>query len=104
VRCRDEFGPDCPLEVFEELLFEHHGDAEFGTLYRAVDWSAVAWTEMELSGVVLRRVGVDCGYQYAVDEARARTVEEGLCDPRDAVVAHWANQSTWLRPPILVTG
>ena len=41
VRCRDELGLDCPLDVFEELFFEHHGDAEFGALYRAVDWSAV---------------------------------------------------------------
>ena len=90
VRCRDELGLDCPLDVFEELFFEHHGDAEFGTLYRAVDWSAVAWTETELSGVLLRRVGVDRGYQYAVDEARARTLEEGLSDARDAVVEHWA--------------
>jgi len=104
VRCREELDLDCPVEVFEELFFEHHGDAEFGTLYRAVDWSAVAWTETELSGVVLRRVAVDRGYQYAVDEARARTVEEGLSDPRDTVVAHWASQATWLRPPILVTG
>ena len=30
VRCRDELGLDCPLEVFEELFFEQHGDAEFG--------------------------------------------------------------------------
>jgi hypothetical protein len=104
VRCRDELGLDCPLDVFEELFFEQHGDTEFGTLYRAVDWSAVAWTETELSGVVLRRVGVDRGYQYAVDEARARTLEEGLSDARDAVVEHWARHLTWLRPPILVTG
>ena len=104
VRCRDELGLDCPLEVFEELFFEHHGDAEFGALYRAVDWSAVAWTETELSGVLLRRVGVDRGYQYAVDEARARTLQEGLSDARDAVVEHWARHSTWLRPPILVSG
>lgn len=104
VRCRDELALDCPLEVFEELFFEHHGDAEFGALYRAVDWSAVAWTETELTGVLLRRVGVDRGYQYAVDEARARTLQEGLSDARDAVVEHWLSQLTWLRPPILVTG
>ena len=104
VRCRDELGLDCPLEVFEELFFEHHGDEDFGTMYRAVDWSAVAWTETELSGVLLRRVGVDRGYQYAVDEARARTLQEGLSDARDAVVEHWLSQLTWLRPPILVTG
>jgi len=103
-RCRDELGLDCPLEVFEELFFEHHGDEDFGTMYRAADWSAVAWTELELSGVALRRVAVDRGYQYAVDEARARTLEEGLSDARDAVVEHWARHLTWLRPPILVTG
>jgi hypothetical protein len=103
-RCRDELGLDCPLEVFEELFFEHHGDEDFGAMYRVVDWSAVAWTELELSGVTLRRVGVDRGYQYAVDEARDRTLEEGLADARDAVVEHWASHLTWLRPPILVTG
>ena len=65
VRCRDELGLDCPLEVFEELFFEHHGDAEFGSLYRAVDWSTVAWAEAELSGLLLRRVAVERGYQYA---------------------------------------
>ena len=54
--------------------------------------------------MTLRRVAVDRGYQYAVDEARARTLEEGLSDARDAVVEHWASYSTWLRPPILVTG
>lgn len=86
------------------MFFEHHGDAEFGTLYRAADWSAVGWTELELSGAALRRVGVDRGHQYAVDEARARTVEEGLSDARYAVVGHWARRLTWLRPPILVTG
>ena len=80
MRCRDELGHDCPLEVFEELFFEHHGDEDFGALYRAVDWSTVAWTETELSGLLLRRVAVDRGYQYAVDEACARTLEEGLSD------------------------
>ena len=104
VRCRDELGLDCPLDVFEELFFEQHGDAEFGTLYRAVDWSTVAWTETELSGLLLRRVAVERGFQYAVDEARARTLLEGLVDDRADVVEHWARQQTWLRPPILVTG
>lgn len=104
LRCRDELGLDCPVEVFEELFFEHHGDEEFGTLYRAVDWAAVAWTETELSGVALRRVAVDGYYQHAVDEARTRTLAHGLVDERDAIVAHWADQKTWLRPPILVSG
>jgi hypothetical protein len=104
IRCRDEFGLDCPRDVFEELFFEHHGDAEFGSLYRAVDWSTVAWTETELSGLLLRRVAVERGFQYAVDEARARTLQEGLSDARDAVVDHWASHLTWLQSPILVSG
>lgn len=29
-RCRDELTLDCPLAVFEELFFEHHGDDDFG--------------------------------------------------------------------------
>jgi len=104
VRCRDELGLDCPFEVFEERFFEHHGDEDFGTMYRAADWSAVGWTETERSGVLLRRVAFDRGHQYAVDEAGARTLEEGLSDARDAVVEHWVCHTTWLRPPILVTG
>ena len=86
------------------MFFEHHDDAEFGSLYRAVDWSTVDWAEADLSGLLLRRVAVERGFQYAVDEARARTLLEGLSDARDAVVEHWARDLTWLRPPILVTG
>lgn len=74
------------MKVFEELFFEHYKDADFGELYRAVDWSAV-----------------DRGYQYAIDKARTRTVEEGLSDACDEVVARWASRARWLRPPILVT-
>ena len=69
---RDELTLDCPLAVFKELFFEHHGDDDFGGLYRAIDWATAVWTETDLSGVMLRRVAVDRGYQYAVDEARAR--------------------------------
>ena len=103
-RCRDELTLDCPLAVFEELFFEHHGDDDFGGLYRAIDWATAVWTETDLSGVMLRRVAVDRGYQYAVDEARARTLREGLVDARPAIVEHWSLHHTWLRPPVLVTG
>ena len=89
-RCRDELTLDCPLAVFEELFFEHHGDDDFGGLYRAIDWATAVWTETDLSGVMLRRVAVDRGYQYAVDEARARTLREGLVDARPAIVEHWS--------------
>jgi hypothetical protein len=45
---------DCPLEVFDEPSFGHHVDENCGTLHRAADWSAVAWTEMKLSVVASR--------------------------------------------------
>ena len=91
VRCRDELGLDCPLEVFEELFFEHHGDAEFGRCTAPSTGRRWPGPRRNCPGVLLRRVGVDRGYQYAVDEARARTLEEGLSDARDAVVEHWAS-------------
>ena len=103
-RCRDELALDCPIEVFEELFFEHHGDALFADLCRAVDWQGVIWRETELSGVALRRVAVDAFYQHAVDEARERTLIEGLVDDRPEIVAFWVEHGTWFRPPVLVTG
>lgn len=103
-RCGDELGLDCPIEVFEELFFERYGAADFGATFRAVDWSEVAWRERGLSGMALRQVAVDGGYQHAVDEARARTLFEGLVDERPAIVEHWSLHHTWLRPPVLVTG
>jgi hypothetical protein len=36
-RCWDELALDCPIGVFEELFFEHHGDQLFADLCRAVD-------------------------------------------------------------------
>ena len=102
--CARELGLECPLEVFGQLFHEHHADQEFATLYRAVDWGRVAWSLEELSGVQWRQVSVERGYQYAVDEARWRTFEEGVVDARAAVVAHWGEAGTWLVPPVLVTG
>jgi hypothetical protein len=43
-------------------------------------------------------------YRHAVDEARARTVEEGIQDARPEVLAHWRDAGTWRRSPVLVTG
>jgi hypothetical protein len=102
--CAREFGLDCPLEVFTQLFHEHHADADFAELYRAVDWGRVEWREEALSGVQWRQVSVDRGYQHAVDEARWRTLEEGVVDERDAVVAHWDEAGTWILPPVIVTG
>lgn len=97
-------GLDCPLDVFEQLFFDHHGDGDFAPVVRFVDWAAVEWEERALSGVALRRVAVPRPYQHAADEARYRTFAEGIQDDRPEIVEHWRTVGTWLRSPILVAG
>jgi hypothetical protein len=98
------FGLECPLDVFEQLFFDHQGDEEFAGILRFVDWALVVWEQRHLSGVTLRRAAVARAYQHAVDEARWRTLEEGVQDDRPEIVEHWRTAGTWLRPPILVAG
>jgi hypothetical protein len=42
-------GLDFPLDVFEQLCFDHHGDDAFGGVVRFVDWGLVKWEERRLS-------------------------------------------------------
>jgi hypothetical protein len=97
-------GLQWPLDVFEQLFIDHHGDAEFSELVRIIDWGAIEWSEKRLSGVALRRFGVPSFYQLAVDEARARTMEEGFHDGREEVMAHWQEAKTWMQAPVVLTG
>jgi len=95
---------ECPLDVFEQLFHEHHGDEGFADIVRFVDWATVEWEETALSGVALRRVAIPRPYQHAVDEARWRTAEEGVQDARPEIIEHWQTAGTWLRSPILIAG
>ena len=88
----------------KQLFIDHHDDADFGKVVAFVDWSKLEWREARLSGVALRRVGVPRAYQYAVDEARARTAEEGFQDERKEVMRHWQDTKTWIRAPIVLSG
>jgi hypothetical protein len=97
-------GLDCPPDVFEQLFFDHHGDDDFAGVVRFIDWAAVEWQERALSGVALRRVAVPRPYQHAVDEARYRTLAEGIQDDRPEIIKHWRTAGTWLRSPIVVAG
>jgi hypothetical protein len=99
-----EDGLVVPLEVFEQVFHEHHGDAEFEARVRDIDWTPVAWTSITMSGSQLRQVGVPRPYQFAVDEARMLTIEEGLQDERPEVVEHWRDTATWRVPPVLIAG
>jgi hypothetical protein len=97
-------GLEIPLDVFEQLFHDHHGDDTFEPVVRVVDWSRVEWTEAFLTGASLRSVRVPRAYQHVVDEARASTVADGLRDERPDVLAHWRQAGTWLVPPIVVAG
>jgi hypothetical protein len=97
-------GLECPIDVFEQLFHDHHGDEDFAAVVRFIDWASVEWEETALSGVALRRVAVPRSYQHAVDEARRRTAEEGVQDDRPEIIEHWRTAGTWLRSPILIVG
>jgi len=87
-RCEAE-GLQCPQEVFTQLFHEEANNEDFAVIVRAVDWGRVSWELQEMSGVALRHMGVDRGYQYALDEARDRATQFGIVDEREEVVSHW---------------
>jgi hypothetical protein len=102
-RCAAE-GLECPLEVFAQLFHAEADNAGFEVIMRSADWRSVRWELQEFSGVALRRVSVDRGFQYAVDEARERTTQFGIMDDREDVVAHWRDAGSWIVPPVVVAG
>jgi hypothetical protein len=99
-----EFGLDCPFDVFEQLFHDHSGDEPFAGVVQFVDWASVQWEDTELSVLALRRVGVPRPYQHAVDEARQQTLAEGVQDERPEIIEYWRTAGTWLRAPILIAG
>lgn len=102
-RCSAQ-GLECPLEVFAQVFAEEANNHDFETMVRAVDWGRVSWELQEFSGVALRQVRVDRGFQYAVDEARERTAQFGIADDREEVVSHWVDAESWMVPPVMVAG
>jgi hypothetical protein len=102
-RCESE-GLECPQEVFTQVYHEEAHSADFAAIVKAVDWGRVRWELEEFSGVALRQVCVDRGFQYALDEARERTAQFGIRDDREEVVNHWRDAQSWFAPPVIVTG
>jgi hypothetical protein len=102
-RCQAE-GLECPEGVFDQLFHEQTSNADFATLVRAVDWGRIRWELQEFSGIALRQVRVDRGYQHALDEARNRATQFGIVDEREEVVAHWREAHSWFTPPVMVAG
>jgi hypothetical protein len=87
-RCESE-GLECPQDVFTQLFHEDANNADFAAIVRAVDWGRVRWDLEEFSGVALRQVRVDRGYEHALDEARDRATRFGIIDDREEVITHW---------------
>jgi hypothetical protein len=100
----EALGLHCPQDVFEQLFQEQHDSKPLASLLRFVDWADVRWEEGDLSGVALRQVGVPREFEHAVDEARARTAQNGFFDERSEVMAHWEEERTWIRSPIVLAG
>ncbi len=103
-QCCEAEGLECPQDVFTQLFNEEANNADFAAIVRAVDWGRIRWELDEFSGVALRQVRVDRGYQHALDEARDRATQFGIIDDREEVVAHWCDAHTWFAPPVLVAG
>ena len=112
-RCEAE-GLQCPQEVFTQLF--HAEQVPEGTKgssgpllsdlrsVTSIDWGRVSWELTEFSGIALRHMRVDRGYQLALDEARDHAVCYGIVDDREDVVAHWQEAKSWLVAPVAVTG
>jgi hypothetical protein len=103
LRCQAQ-GLECPQEMFTQLFHEDGNNADFAAIVRAVDWGRVRWELAELSGIALRQVRVDRGFQYALDEAREHCAQFGIRDDREEVVSHWHDVGSWFVPPVIVAG
>jgi hypothetical protein len=102
-RCESE-GLQCPQEVFTQLFHEEANNTDFAAIVRATDWGRVTWELQEFSGIALRHMRVDRGYQHALDEARDRASQFGIVDEREEVVNHWRDAKSWIVPPVIVAG
>lgn len=100
-RCEAE-GLQCPREVFAQLLNEKANDEDFTVIVRSIDWGRVQWELQEMSGVALRHVRVDRGYQLALDDARDHAACYGIVDEREEIVNHWRDAKSWVVPPVVV--
>jgi hypothetical protein len=101
-RCEAE-GLQCPQEVFVQLFHEEANNEDFAVIVRSIDWGGVNWELQEMSGVALRHMRVDRGYQHALDEARTQATQFGIVDEREEVVSHWQEAKSWLVAPVAVS-
>jgi hypothetical protein len=97
-------GLSCPAVVFTALFHDRHDDADLERLLRGIDFSQITWKQEDRSGVALRQICVERGFQEAVDEAYRDIVENHVIHQREEVVTSWRETGTWIEPPILLSG
>jgi hypothetical protein len=101
-RCESE-GLQCPQEVFTQLFSEKAHDEAFAVIVRSIDWGRVHWELQEISGIAMRHVRVDRGFQHSLDEARNQSTSFGIVDERQEVVDHWRDAKSWIVPTVAVS-
>ncbi len=69
-RCEAQ-GLGCPQGVFTQIFPEDAQNVNFAAIVRTVEWGRVRWGLEELSGIALRQIRVDRGYQHSLVEARS---------------------------------
>jgi len=70
---------------------------------RSIDWGRVRWELQEISGIAMRHVRVDRGFQHALDEARNQATSFGIVDERQDVFDYWRDAKSWIVPPVAVS-
>ena len=93
----------CLQEMFTRLFHEEANDEELAAIVRSIDWGRVHWELTEMSGIVLRHVRVDRGYQLALDDARDHAVCYGIVDEREEVETHWREANSRIGAPAAVS-
>ena len=101
-RCESE-GLQCPQEVFTQLFHEQSNNEDFAVIVRSIDWGRVRWELQEISGIAMRHVRVDRGFQHALDETRNQATSFGIVDERQEVIDHWRDAKSWIVPPVAVS-
>jgi hypothetical protein len=101
-RCESE-GLRCQQEVFTQLFHEQSNNEDFAVIVRSIDWGRVRRELQEISGIAMRHVWVDRGFQHALDEARNQATSFGIVDERQEVVDHWRDAKSWIVPPVAVS-
>jgi hypothetical protein len=101
--------PNTPEAVARQVFVDHGRKEEFQAAYGCLDISAIEWKQVKRPAVEICSASVLPLFRRwfeGVGHRPERFEAEGWAciDSRPAVVAHWAEHSTWITPPVLIYG